>query len=137
MVAHRGFADVDMAAVRLLSRDLYTIRSRLSPAMRVATSKSAARIKAQAKANIKSQTTGKHTKWYPAAITQEMKLSNASHVMAEVGAAKYAKQGFLATILEFGSVNNPPKPHLIPAFTAEIPGYVDAMGLAGQWAVLP
>jgi hypothetical protein len=63
--------------------------------------------------------------------------SNATQVRAEIGPEKMRKQGFLATFLEYGSVNNSPKPYLNPALDAEEDRYVENMADAVTLAILP
>jgi len=126
----------DMTGVLLLAGELRLIRSRLQPAMRNVTSESAMRIRQDARARWKAQTTGHRTRKYPQTITMEVTMATAALVVAEVGPQK-GKQGSFGHLFEFGNSMSPGKPHLVPAWEAEIPKFVTALGLAAQGAVLP
>lgn len=47
---------------------------------------------------------------------------------ADIGPDKGRRQGALGNVLEFGTVNNAPIPHMIPAAEAESPRFEKAMG---------
>ncbi len=77
---------------------------------------------------------GRHTPNYPATITYETaetKTAVASEIGPEkdktVGGGPFHTPGNLGNILEFGSPNSPPKPHLNPAGDLEEPRFVKAM----------
>lgn len=67
-----------------------------------------------------------HAPAYPASITYDTTLQ-ATGAAGEVGPDKDRRQGALGNILEFGTRNNPPRPHLGPAAEAEEPRFVSAM----------
>ncbi|MFK5691282.1 HK97-gp10 family putative phage morphogenesis protein [Ornithinimicrobium sp. LYQ92] len=63
-------------------------------------------------------TSGRYTKHYRRAITMtEMPGGLAVEYGPEIG----YKQSFLGKILELGTVNNPPHPHMIPAGETQAP----------------
>jgi len=68
----------------------------------------------------------KHAPAYPRAITYDTSetLFGAS---AEIGPDKAKPQGALGNLIEFGSVHNPPIPHMLPAGDAEQPRFEAAM----------
>lgn len=49
-------------------------------------------------------------------------------VKAEIGPDKARRQGALGNLLEFGSVNNAPRPGGLPALDAEAPRFEKALG---------
>lgn len=71
-----------------------------------------------------------HAPYYPAAITDDIEQSGTS-VTAEIGPDKNRRQGALGNLLEFGSVNNPPIPHMAPATDAELPRFDRALDELG------
>ena len=67
-----------------------------------------------------------HARAYPRSITYDMRpgLKGPS---AEIGPDKSRRQGALGNLLEYGSVNNPPRPHMRPAAEAELPRFERAL----------
>jgi hypothetical protein len=51
---------------------------------------------------------------------------------AEIGPDKDRRQGALGNILEYGTVNNAPRPHLGPALAAEEPRFAEQLEKLGQ-----
>lgn len=68
---------------------------------------------------------GVHTPHYPNSISYDIKHGT-NWVEAEVGPDKDRRQGALGNLLEYGSVNNPPHPHLTPAGDLEEPRFYRA-----------
>lgn len=66
-----------------------------------------------------------HAPAYPFSITYDTEIKS-SRVEAEIGPDKERRQGALGNILEFGSVHNPPIPHMAPAAQAELPRFEKA-----------
>lgn len=128
-------ADVDWSEVEKLAKDMKEIRQRTKPAMQKATRKSATSIRDDARVRILNQTRPVTTRKYPARITYEELIANATKVAFEVGPIKRG-QGYLGHIFEFGSVNSPPMPHMVPAYWAEIVRYEENMADAIENAVL-
>lgn len=62
------------------------------------------------------------------AVTYDVTASG-STVSAEIGPDKAKRQGALGNLIEFGSINNAPRPGGLPALEAERPRFEDAMGV--------
>jgi hypothetical protein len=67
-----------------------------------------------------------HAPAYPRSITYDVTQA-AACAWGEVGPDKDRRQGALGNILEYGTVKNPPRPHMGPAGDAEEPRFVRAM----------
>jgi len=67
-----------------------------------------------------------HAPSLPRAVTYETDVSGTA-AFGEVGPDKAKRQGALGNLLEYGSVNNAPRPALDPALTAEEPRFADAL----------
>lgn len=65
-----------------------------------------------------------HAPAYPYSITYDMDPGEAS---GEVGADKSKRQGALGNLIEYGSVHNPPRPHIGPEADAELPRFTKAI----------
>lgn len=72
-----------------------------------------------------------HAPAYPASISYDL-FHGLVTVESEIGPDKGKRQGALGNILEFGTRNNAPIPHLGPALDAETPRYVRALEDLGQ-----
>lgn len=127
---------IDVEEIMALVRDLGGVERRVVPAIRKVTAKAAVNIKNDARARIIAQSSGKYVKQYPDSITYDLKESG-TEVTAEVGPDKDRPQGPLGNLLEYGTSERPPFPHLQPAFEAELDPYERFMGDAGAEAVLP
>ncbi len=68
-----------------------------------------------------------HARRYPYSITYDMRSSVMTGPTAEIGPDKSKRQGALGNILEYGTVNNPPHPHMRPAAEAELPKFERAL----------
>jgi hypothetical protein len=91
----------------------------------------AAKVVAKGALNIKNgarrRITGlPHARRYPYSIDYDLYVTGRGAV-ADVGANKDKPQGALGNLLEYGSRNNPPHPHIRPAAEAEEPRFVKAM----------
>lgn len=71
-----------------------------------------------------------HSPAYPRTIGYDMYHLPGS-ARARIGPDKGRRQGALGNILEFGTVNNAPIPHLGPALTEEGPKFERALGDLG------
>jgi hypothetical protein len=69
----------------------------------------------------------KHARRYPSSITFDPVQTIASRAWTEIGPSKDRAQGALGNILEFGTINNPPHPHMAPAARAEAPRFEKAL----------
>lgn len=75
-----------------------------------------------------------HAPSYPSAITYESREWSTG-AEAEIGPDKGRRQGALGNLLEYGSVNNGPIPHIAPATAEELPRFEKAIGDLGVKAV--
>lgn len=119
-----AFVHADMTQVNALAANFSGVGARLRPVLKATISKGALNIKNDAKARILAQSVRplghRYVKQYPNSITYDLHALG-STVSAEIGPDKSKPQGPLGNILEFGTSNNAPMPHLIPAFEAELP----------------
>jgi hypothetical protein len=67
-----------------------------------------------------------HAPAYPRSITYDT-FHTPRTSQAVIGPDKDKRQGALGNILEYGTVNNPPVPHLQPALDEEAPRFVKAL----------
>lgn len=67
-----------------------------------------------------------HAPAYPYSITYDTEIKR-NRVEAEIGPDKDKRQGALGNLLEYGSVKNPPIPHMAPAAQAELPRFEKAL----------
>lgn len=91
----------------------------------------AAKVVARGALNIKkdaqASVTGlAHARAYPSSITYDA-YAGLRGPVAEIGPDKTKRQGALGNLIEYGSVNNPPRPHVRPAVDAELPKFERAM----------
>lgn len=107
-----------LAAVDLLADELPKV-----------TERGAVNIKRDARRLLNASITRTYLPHYPRAITYEME-QGADYVQADIGPESGKPQGGMGRGVEFGSVHTPPTPHLFPAFEAEEPRYLKAIGQA-------
>lgn len=110
--------------------ELAYIATALDKASAVAAAETA-KVVAKGALNIKTDAarriTGlKHARRYPASIDYDLYVTGRG-AAADVGANKSKPQGALGNLLEYGSVKNPPHPHIRPAADAEMPKFEAAM----------
>lgn len=91
----------------------------------------AAKVVAKGALNIKNDARRRlgslaHAPAYPSSITYDT-FSGLRGPGAEIGPDKSRRQGALGNLIEYGSVNNPPHPHMAPAAEAEAPRFAKAM----------
>jgi hypothetical protein len=67
-----------------------------------------------------------HAPAYANAISYDMRRAMRGPE-AEIGPDKNKRQGDLGNLLEYGSTNNSPRPHVAPAAEAEVPKFEQAM----------
>ena len=100
------------------------------PKVRAVVQKGALQIKNGARQRISGHP---HAPAYPHAITYDTKVGPTS-AEAEIGPDKGKRQGALGNILEYGTVNNAPIPHIRPAADEELPRFERALeDLATSW----
>ncbi len=88
--------------------------------MRAATVVAAAKIKDDARQAVTGLA---HAPHYPRSITYDTRTTPWTFT-AEIGPDRTGPQGPLGPILEYGTVNNPPRPHLLPALEREVPVWI-------------
>jgi hypothetical protein len=79
-------------------------------------------IKRQAQRTIRAASHRGYLPHYPRSISYDV-TSSAGGIVGEVGPDRAKLQGGLGRILEFGTVNSAPIPHLNPALDAELPRF--------------
>lgn len=126
---------INTAEIDAMVGEFRRIRGRLKPLMRKAASKSAAKVKADARQRIIAQSTRTYLKQYPDSITYTVTESSGSVVKAEIGPDKEKPQGALGNLLEYGTSKLPPLPHLQPALMAEADDFEEHMGDAAEEAI--
>lgn len=108
------------------------------PVVDAVVAKGALNVKNDAKRRVQAGTKGRgktHVTAYPYSIGYDL-----GHVLgassAIIGPDKDKRQGALGNLLEYGSVNNAPIPHLQPALDAEAPKFEAAIAAAvdKMWA---
>jgi hypothetical protein len=114
--------EFDDHEVRALATGLvYTERSRRE--LRSSLEKGALNIKKDAQRRIRGLA---HARAYPNSITYDVH-DGLRGPFAEIGPDKEKRQGALGNLLEYGSVNNPPHPHVRPAADREEPRFAKAV----------
>lgn len=115
------FAAQELAA---LVRDLDRAAELTVAETRKVVSKGLLNIKQDARGRISGLA---HAPAYPYSISYETAVVHGTTVYGDVGPDKERRQGALGNILEFGTLKNPPHPHMGPAGEAEEPKFADAM----------
>lgn len=113
-----------------LEADLKKAIKEAIPAAKKITGKGSLNIKRHAQRIIKGASRRGYLPHYPRAITYDVKASGTT-VSSEIGPDSSKKQGGLGKLLENGSINNAPIPHLNPALDAEehiFYGYMEDLG---------
>lgn len=85
--------------------------------------KGALNIKSSARSRISGHP---HAPAYPSSITYDMRQGFRG-AEAEIGPDKERRQGALGNVLEYGTTNNAPLPHIRPAADEELPRFEQAM----------
>jgi hypothetical protein len=101
-----------------LSEDMRSAVENAIPGAKKICGKGSLQIKREAQRIIKARSKRGYLPHYPRAITYDVKASGAV-VSSEIGPDAEKKQGGLGPLLENGSVNNAPIPHLNPALDLE------------------
>lgn len=113
-----------------LERDLHKAAMDAVPAAKKIAGKGSLNIKRHAQRIIRGASHRGYLPHYPKSITYEVKASG-TVVSSEIGPESTRKQGGLGRIIENGSINNDPIPHLSPALDAEehvFYGYMEDLG---------
>lgn len=90
---------------------------------RQAVQKAAQQIKTDAQRRVGGL---RHAPAYPRAISYDTRETSTGPE-AEIGPDKNRRQGALGNLIEYGSVKNTPRPHMVPAAEAELPRFERAM----------
>lgn len=122
---------VDLTQVHALARDLADAPARINTAITPVVSRGALNVKNDAVRAISGHPRSRH---YPRTIGYDL-LPDAAGITAEIGPDKERMQGALGNILEFGTSNNAPIPHLGPALDLEEPRFVAAIATAAAGAL--
>jgi hypothetical protein len=104
-----------------LMADLTAAPEKLRLGIRATVEKAALNVKNDAKETVTRDTPKGHARAYPASITYDVTSTPTGGTSAEIGPDKDKRQGALGNLIEFGSANNSPIPHLGPALEHEIP----------------
>lgn len=121
---------MDMREVNELAVDLAAAGQLIRPAAEKAVRVGALKIKKGAASRIRSASEAGHIPGYPASITYDVE-SRPFGVSAEIGPDKDRNQGALGNLLEYGTSDTPPIPHLQPALEAEAPIFAQKLADAG------
>ena len=128
-------AKFDTSGLADLAEDLRNVGARVARASVGIVKRGAQNVKTDAQQRIRSQLRYGHARRYPSAITYDVTTSG-SRVVAEIGPDKDRPQGALGNLLEFGSANNAPLPHVMPAGEAEAPKTEQQLLLAAVKTVI-
>jgi hypothetical protein len=121
----------DTAELDALARDLAADNDVMDEAANVV-SKGSLNIKRGARRRVSGYAYLPH---YPNSIGYDI-FRGGNLVSSEVGPDKDQRQGPLGTIIENGSVNNAPIPHLSPELDEETPRFLAAVAAMGEATVL-
>lgn len=67
-----------------------------------------------------------HAPAYPRSITYDLSQTG-DEIAADIGPDKQRRQGALGNVLEYGTLKNPPHPHMLPAADRELPKFGKAL----------
>ncbi|MCX5066907.1 hypothetical protein OOJ91_13730 [Micromonospora lupini] len=115
--------DIEYGELKKWQHDLDAVLLQAPKETRAVVQRGALNIKRDAQGRVRGLA---HAPAYPYAISYDTKETPASYT-AEIGPDKAKRQGALGNLIEFGSVNNAPRPHMIPAGDAERPRFEKAM----------
>jgi len=113
-----------------LSEDMQQAIKDAIPGAKKIVGKGSLQIKREAQRIIKAASKRRYLPHYPRSITYDVKAAGAV-VSSEIGPDASKLQGGLGGLLENGSVNNSPIPHLNPALDLEehiFYGYMEELG---------
>lgn len=120
--------DVTTTGLVELERDLSLAVVRAPERALKVVGKGALNIKNDAKRRVRGL---RHAPAYPYAIGYDVG-QGLKGPFADIGPDKDKRQGALGNILEYGTVNNPPRPHLGPALDDEAPRFEAALADLGE-----
>lgn len=120
-------SEFDTSQLRALERDLGKVEADSLPQARKVVSRGSVQIKKGAQRRIQGHP---HAPAYPRSIGYD-EYSTPGWLRSQIGPDKLKRQGALGNILEFGTVNNAPIPHLGPAADEEAPKFDRAVADLG------
>jgi hypothetical protein len=121
---------VKVTGLEDLSEDLQKAITNAIPDAKKIAGKGALNVKKEAQRIIKANSPRGYLKHYPKAISYDVE-ANGGVITAEIGPKSERLQGGLGPLIENGSVNNAPIPHLNPALDLEentFYGYMEELG---------
>ncbi len=116
-------ATFDASEVHELAEVLAAVAAGTPKQVRQVVSKGALNIKRDAQRGSRGL---KHAPAYPSSITYDISVLPTA-ISAEIGPDKDRRQGALGNLIEYGSVNNAPRPHIRPAADREQPRFEKAL----------
>lgn len=132
-----GRIGADFSQVNKLGRDLVGAQRRAIRAVTQAARTGGANVKKDAAATIRGyRHSPTHLPSYPSSISYDV-TATGSAIVAEIGPDKEKRQGPLGNLLEYGSANNAPMPHLQPALEREDPEFETRVLESGYASVFP
>lgn len=112
--------DLDLSDLERWREDIRLAGAVVYEAAHAVVKKGAQNILTEARANAPS---GRHAPRYPASISYDVEPGVPGEIVAEIGPQQGRDQWGLGNLLEYGSENNPPHPHLEPALDHEEPRF--------------
>ncbi|MFF0823060.1 hypothetical protein ACFYUR_22085 [Micromonospora haikouensis] len=116
---------IETGELKKWQHDLDEVLLRAPDQVRGVVQRAAFQIKKDAQSRVRGL---KHAPVYPYAISYDTRELAGPTFVAEIGPDKQKRQGALGNILEYGTVKNPPRPHMAPAADAEKPKFERALG---------
>jgi hypothetical protein len=88
-------------------------------------------IKRQAQGIVRGASPHGYLPHYPRSISYDV-TGRGADIVGEVGPDRAKLQGGLGRIIEYGTVNNAPIPHLSPSLDAELPRFEQQVAVFGE-----
>jgi hypothetical protein len=117
----------ELVGAKELIADLTVAVEEVMPAVEKVVGQGCNNIKRDAAATIRAASSRGYLPHYPRSISYDV-TRTVDTVTGEVGPDAGKLQGGLGRILELGTVNSAPIPHLFPALDAEAPRFERALG---------
>lgn len=112
---------IDASELDQLARDLETNVDVLAPEVNRVIERGALNIRREARKLVRAQITETFLPHYARSITYDIDVAPGRYAEAEIGPDAGKPQGGMGPGVEYGSVHTGPKPHLHPAYEAELP----------------
>lgn len=113
-------SNVDTTDLDAYAGELEQVADLVMPDVERVMERGAVNVRRDARRAVRNQSTGTYLPHYPRAIGYDL-IRERHAVEAEVGPEVDRLQGGMGRGVEFGSMNAPPMPHLLPAAEAEEP----------------